>query len=95
MSWALADGYRAELVRAARKGLAFAQGTGEPESWATADGPRNRSLCAEKPVTQDHVTGFDLRERVAGVGFEPTKAEPTVLQTAAIRSLTCGDVTCR
>ena len=35
---ALADGYRAELVRAARKGLAFAQGTGEPESWA-APGP--------------------------------------------------------
>jgi hypothetical protein len=35
---ALADSYRAELVRAARKGLAFAPGTGEPESWA-APGP--------------------------------------------------------
>jgi hypothetical protein len=34
MSRALADSYRAELVRAARKGLAFAPGTGEPESWA-------------------------------------------------------------
>ena len=38
MSRALADSYRAELVRAARKGLAFAPGTGEPESWA-APGP--------------------------------------------------------
>jgi integrase len=35
VSRALADSYRAELVRAARKGLAFAPGTGEPESWAT------------------------------------------------------------
>jgi len=35
---ALADSYRAELVRAARKGLAFAPGAGEPESWA-APGP--------------------------------------------------------
>jgi hypothetical protein len=34
MTRALADSYRAELVRAARKGLAFAPGTGEPESWA-------------------------------------------------------------
>jgi integrase len=38
MTRALADGYRAELVRAARKGLAFAPATGEPESWA-APGP--------------------------------------------------------
>jgi integrase len=38
MTRALADSYRAELVRAARKGLAFAPGTGEPESWA-APGP--------------------------------------------------------
>jgi integrase len=38
MTRALADGYRAELVRAARTGLAFAPGTGEPESWA-APGP--------------------------------------------------------
>ena len=34
---ALADSYRAELVRAARKGLAFAPGTGEPESWAAPE----------------------------------------------------------
>jgi transposase len=38
----------------------------------TADGPRNRSLSRQKPVTQDRVTGFDMRKRVAGVGFEPT-----------------------
>ncbi|MFZ0225794.1 MAG: hypothetical protein WAL41_02380, partial [Mycobacterium sp.] len=38
VSRALADSYRAELVRAARTGLAFAPGTGEPESWA-APGP--------------------------------------------------------
>ena len=38
MTRALADSYRAELVRAARKGLAFAPAPGEPESWA-APGP--------------------------------------------------------
>ena len=32
----------------------------------------NRSLSREKPVMQSSVTGFDLRELVAGVGFEPT-----------------------
>ena len=31
----LADSYRAELIRAARKGLGFSPGTGEPASWAT------------------------------------------------------------
>jgi hypothetical protein len=38
----------------------------------TADGQCNRSLSAEKPVTQSGVTGSDLRRCVAGVGFEPT-----------------------
>ena len=38
----------------------------------TADGLMNRSLCAQKPVTQSCVTGFELRKLVAGVGFEPT-----------------------
>jgi len=38
----------------------------------TADGPCNRSLSAEKPVTHSSVTGSDLRKCVAGVGFEPT-----------------------
>jgi integrase len=37
MTRALADGYRAELVRAARRGAAFAPLTGEPESWAAAE----------------------------------------------------------
>ena len=37
MTRALADSYRAELVRAARKGLAFAPETGEPESWAVPE----------------------------------------------------------
>jgi hypothetical protein len=43
-------------------------------AWPTtkANGLLNRSLSRRKPVTQDHVTGFDLRECVAGVGFEPT-----------------------
>jgi hypothetical protein len=31
---ALADSYRAELVRAARRGLEFGPGTGEPACWA-------------------------------------------------------------
>ena len=31
----LADSYRAELIRTARKGLGFSPGTGEPASWAT------------------------------------------------------------
>jgi hypothetical protein len=38
----------------------------------TADGPRNRSLSRQKPVTQFNVTGSDLGLYVAGVGFEPT-----------------------
>ena len=33
----LADSYRAELIRAARKGLAFSPGTGEPVSWDTPE----------------------------------------------------------
>ena len=33
----LADSYRAELVRAARKGLDFSPGTGEPASWAAPE----------------------------------------------------------
>ena len=37
-----------------------------------ADGFRNLSFCAEKPVTPFSVTGLDLRKLVAGVGFEPT-----------------------
>lgn len=37
MTRALADSYRAELIRAARKGLAFAPTTGEPESWAAPE----------------------------------------------------------
>ncbi|HTQ91991.1 MAG TPA: tyrosine-type recombinase/integrase, partial [Streptosporangiaceae bacterium] len=34
---ALADSYRAELVRAARQGAGFDPGTGEPESWAAPE----------------------------------------------------------
>jgi len=37
MTRALADSYRAELVRGARKGLAFTPTTGEPESWAAPE----------------------------------------------------------
>ena len=33
----LAEGYRAELIRAARKGLDFSPGRGEPASWATPE----------------------------------------------------------
>ena len=37
MTWALADSYRAELVRAARQGAEFDPGTGEPESWTAPE----------------------------------------------------------
>ena len=37
MTRALADSYRAELVRAARRGLAFDPVTGEPAAWATPE----------------------------------------------------------
>jgi hypothetical protein len=37
MTRALADSYRAELVRTARTGLAFAPETWEPESWAVPE----------------------------------------------------------
>jgi hypothetical protein len=36
ITWGLADSYRAELVRAARQGLAFDPVTGEPAAWAAA-----------------------------------------------------------
>ena len=42
MTRALADSYRAELVRAARRGAAFALETGEPESWAAAEPAADR-----------------------------------------------------
>ena len=48
----------------------------------TADGLMNRSLCTQKPVTQFRVTGSELGKRVAGGGFEPPKAKPTILQYA-------------
>jgi hypothetical protein len=53
-----------------RPGDAWIRPTHSPRD--TADGPCNRSLSREKPVTQSCVTGFDLRKLVAGVGFEPT-----------------------
>ena len=37
MTRALGDSYRAELVRAARRGVAFAPETGEPAAWAAAE----------------------------------------------------------
>ena len=37
MTRALADSYRAELVRAARRGLAFDPVTGEPAAWAAPE----------------------------------------------------------
>jgi hypothetical protein len=37
MTRALADSYRAELVRAARKGAGFDPATGEPVAWATLE----------------------------------------------------------
>ena len=77
----MADGYRAELVRAARKGLAFAPGTGEPESWA-APGPepvtwyRHAVAYAEmkwphlaphsRASVADALAGDGLRHRVVG-----------------------------
>ncbi len=39
MTKALADSYRAELVRAARKGLEFDPVTGEPVLWAAPQPP--------------------------------------------------------
>ena len=36
MTRALADSYRAELIRAARRGLAFNPATGEPPAWTAA-----------------------------------------------------------
>ena len=37
MTRALADSYRAELVRAARKGAGFDPATGEPAGWAALE----------------------------------------------------------
>ncbi len=62
---------RWHLMRSApRRGDGWIRPTHSPRD--TADGPRNRSLYGEKPVTQSSFTGSDLRKLVAGVGFEPT-----------------------
>ena len=45
----LADSYRAELVRAARQGLDFSPGTGEPACWATP-GPATTSWLEHAAV---------------------------------------------
>ena len=37
MTRALADSYRAELIRAARQGMEFDPATGEPLLWAVAE----------------------------------------------------------
>jgi hypothetical protein len=44
----LADSYRAELVRAARSGLAFDPATGEPSSWAAPATATAVTLCRSK-----------------------------------------------
>jgi hypothetical protein len=49
-------------------------------SRTTINGRMNHSLTRGKPVKQSHVTGYDQWKRVAGDGFEPSSAEPTVLQ---------------
>ena len=47
---ALADSYRAELIRAARKGLDFTPGTGEPSSWATRTPPPSAGWSTRRPT---------------------------------------------
>jgi hypothetical protein len=59
---ALADSYRAELVRAARQGQAFDPATGEPAAWimpvtvswyqGTASGSCTRSTCTASTATR-------------------------------------------
>ena len=46
----LADSYRAELIRAARKGLDFSPGTGEPASWGHARLPPSAGWTTQRPT---------------------------------------------
>ena len=57
---ALADSYRAELIRAARKGLEFDPATGEPVHLATVTGPPApvRTYSAQTAVTARPVTAY-------------------------------------
>ncbi len=67
MTRALADSYRAELVRAARKGAGFDPATGEPAGWAAR--PRR------------HAQRVGLRPRLAR--RPPRRAQPGTGRHAA------------
>ena len=50
----LADSYRAELIRAARKGRDFSPGTGEPASWNTrANPPPSAGWSTQRPTCDE------------------------------------------
>ena len=51
----LADSYRAELIRAARKGLDFSPGTGEPASWAPTRSRHHQLAGARGRLRRDEM----------------------------------------
>lgn len=89
---ALADSYRAELVRAARKGLEFDPATGEPVLWAEPDPvtvtwyQHAIAYAAMKwPALAAH-SRASLAEALTTVTPALTRATPKRLQAAALRS---------
>jgi hypothetical protein len=75
---ALADSYRAELIRAARRGLEFDPATGEPAAWTvsesvTATWYQHAMAYAEMkwPHLAAHSSASMLRAALYGCAFNP------------------------
>jgi integrase len=89
---ALADSYRAELVRAARKGLAFDPRTGEPAGWAGPARPSTtwyQHAVAYATMKWPHLAAHSrasLADALATVTPELTRAAPARPPAAQLRT---------
>jgi hypothetical protein len=90
----LADSYRAELVRAARRGLAFDPATGEPSSWsapATAAVTWHEHAAAYAAVKWPHAAAHTragiadaLATMTPALTTSPASRPPTAVLRAAL-----------
>jgi len=79
---ALADSYRAELIRAARRGLEFDPATGEPQAWAApapATVTGTVALCHSWTASEN-----DPRALLSDCGCEAVKGDTEPLAAGGI-----------
>jgi hypothetical protein len=92
---ALADSYRAELVRAARQGLEFSPHTGEPALWTTPKQPATTWLehvACYAAVKWPHLAAHSwasLADALATITPALTQAAPGRPPAAALRTALC------